>query len=122
MPTANARHLETDNAPGSYVNSIGLLQKQFSAYNISISDAGRYYSFIPVISALDINTNNYFSHIYQQSNGDIASMTPFDEVYYPPNNQLHLSMSEEFSKQLIQSINTRHDLAWQVSAIGHLLF
>jgi hypothetical protein len=42
---------------------------------------------------MDININDWYYDI--SSNDEIHSLTPFNKVYYPDNNQLHLEINNE---------------------------
>ncbi len=62
--------------------------------------------FIPTISSLDINTNDFEYNI--ANDPDILSKTPFDAIYYPVTkpsiNQEHVNVSNEFAHALQKEI------------------
>jgi len=59
-------------------------------------------SFIPTVSALDINTSNLFYNISNDPN--ILTMTPFDQIYYSDSNEEHIHISVQTKMNLLNEI------------------
>ncbi len=94
-----------DDAPGGFFDPIGPLLEQL-ADNINDNGFGTAavglntkYSFIPTISALDINTADYFFDVKTEITGypypTQSNITPFDAIYAPDENTGHTSIPDQ---------------------------
>ncbi len=90
-----------DNCPGGYRSSMLELQNQTAPYG-SIVAVHHNHCFIPTISSLDIDTNNYFYNA--QSDPAILNRTPFDMVYFPTVNEEHIHISPAAKDWIIKEI------------------
>jgi hypothetical protein len=59
-------------------------------------------TFIPTVSALDVNTNHPHFNILEDPN--IMSRTPFDKIYYPAGNQNHMQITQENTDWILNEI------------------
>jgi hypothetical protein len=90
-----------DNAPGGWRSSMAQMDSTEAPYG-DIMALYPNHCFIPTISALDLNTTDLFYDIA----GDAAllSMTPFDAVYFPLENQEHVSVTSENAAWFLDEI------------------
>jgi hypothetical protein len=81
-----------DNAPGGWRASMADMDSTEAPYGdiIALYDN---HCFIPTVSALAIDTQDLFYDI--AGDPDLLSHTPFDAVYYPADNQDHVSITAE---------------------------
>ncbi len=84
--------LPWDGAPGGSRNSMAQMDSVVAPYGdiIALHDS---HCFIPTISALDISTTDPFYDI--AGDPDLVSHTPFANVYVPPDNQPHITVTPE---------------------------
>ncbi len=84
--------LPYDNAPGGFRPSMVQLDTTYVPYGdiIALHDN---HCFIPTISSLDLNTSDLFYDI--AGDPDIMSLTPFDAIYVPIENQEHNIITPE---------------------------
>ncbi|MEA2015038.1 MAG: hypothetical protein U9N38_07045, partial [Thermodesulfobacteriota bacterium] len=91
-----------DNAPGG---------KRATNQELADTDQGYGYiyterpdhCFVPTISALDIDTSDLFYDIAGDSR--IVDKTPFDEIYFAPENEEHVSVNPESAEWFIKEVN-----------------
>jgi len=98
-----------DNAPGSYSYSlVDAVTEVVTNIGYTIENPQPETSFIPTISALDIDTSDLFYDI--QGDAEILDKTPFDKLYYPSNgiNEEHLELTDEKYDQLMEEIAQYH--------------
>lgn len=69
-------------------------------FNPSVAEP--FYSFIPTISALGLNTSDYYMNVAAQD--DLSRMTPFNKLYWQEENQPHLSISEATAKRFLDEL------------------
>ena len=93
--------LSWDNAPGGYRNSLAQMDTTAVPYGdiVALYDS---HCFIPTISALALATNDPFFDIAGQP--DLSTMTPFDAVYYPAENQEHVLVTPQNKVWLLDEI------------------
>ncbi|UCF05611.1 MAG: T9SS type A sorting domain-containing protein [bacterium] len=84
--------LPYDNAPGGWRASMAQVDSSEAPYGdiIALHDA---HCFIPTVSALDLDTSDLFYDI--AGDPGIMSLTPFDTIYYPIENQEHMAITAE---------------------------
>ena len=84
--------LPWDGAPGGYRSSLAEMDTTAVDYGdiVALHDN---HCFIPVISALALDVTDPFFDIAGAS--DLMSLTPFDEVHYPAENQEHVTITAE---------------------------
>lgn len=95
--------LPYDNAPGGRRNSMAQMDSTEAPYGdiIALHDG---HCFIPTVSALGLTTSDLFFDI--AGHPDILSLTPFDAVYYPAENQAHVSITAESAVWFIDEIES----------------
>lgn len=81
-----------DNAPGGTRGSMAQIDSAEAPYGdiVALYDN---HCFIPTISALDLDTENLFYDI--AGDPDLLAHTPFDAVYFPVENQGHITITAE---------------------------
>ncbi|MBN2072305.1 MAG: T9SS type A sorting domain-containing protein [Candidatus Krumholzibacteriota bacterium] len=91
-----------DSAPGGWRSSMAEMDSTEAPYGdiIALYDN---HSFIPTISALDIDTGDLNYDIV--GDPDLLSHTPFDAVYYPAGNQEHASITAENAQWFIDEVD-----------------
>jgi len=92
-----------DNAPGGRRDSMA----QMDATPVPYGDVVALYThhcFIPAVSALDLATNDLFYDIAGDPN--LALLTPFDAVYFPAENQDHMTITSQTAAWLIAELET----------------
>lgn len=65
-------------------------------YNVTFHKNSSYFDnqcFVPSISALDLNTTDYFENIFARVNNE-SLPTPFDEIYAPDLNTFHVEITD----------------------------
>jgi len=84
--------LPYDSAPGGSRNSMAQMDSTAAPVGdiVALHDS---HCFIPTISALDLGTSDLFFDIAGEPS--LLSMTPFDAVYFPTNNQPHVDVTAE---------------------------
>jgi hypothetical protein len=90
-----------DNAPGGARNSMAQMDSTEAPYGdiVALHD---FHCFIPTISALALETSDLFYDIVGDPN--LLAKTPFDAVYYPTENQEHVSINPENAAWLMAEI------------------
>lgn len=93
--------LPYDNAPGGSRASMAEMAATEAPYGdiIALHDS---HSFIPTVSALALDTQDLFYDV--AGDPDILSMTPFDAVYFPTENQEHVAITPENAQWIITEI------------------
>lgn len=93
--------LPFDNAPGGFRDSMAEMGDVEAPYGdiIALHDN---HCFIPTVSALALDTQNLFYDV--AGDPDILSLTPFDAVYFPVENQEHVAITPENAQWLIAEI------------------
>ncbi len=81
-----------DNAPGGLTSSMQAMASAEVPYGdlIALHD---HHCFIPTISALDLNVSDPFYNIAAEP--DLYSLTVFDSLYFPVENQFHIEITPE---------------------------
>ena len=111
-----------DSAPGGYANTSALIADGSTMDLGNIFNHVVYETFIPTISALDIHTHD-LSYRYEglytleddlfyniRADPNILQKTPFDAIYYPTNDQEHVTITEENKQWILCEIfSTKHD-------------
>ena len=96
-----------DNAPGGTSNSMEQMDNVAAPYGdiIALHDD---HCFIPTVSALDLNVVELFHNISGEPN--LYSLTPFDSLYFPVENQEHVAITEEsywwFINEVLEPLET----------------
>jgi pimeloyl-ACP methyl ester carboxylesterase len=92
-----------DNAPGGYRNSMAQMDSVAVDYGdiIALHDD---HCFIPTISSLDVDTTDLFYNI--AGDPDILGKTPFQAVYYPAENQEHVTVTAQSVPWFLDEIET----------------
>ena len=85
--------LPYDNAPGGYRTSMADLAATGTGGFGEIIALHDNHSFISTISSLNIDTDDLFFDVSAEEN--IYNLTPFDTIYYPADNQLHVLITPE---------------------------
>ncbi len=93
--------LPYDSAPGGMRFSMATLDSAEAPYGDVIA-LHQGHCFIPTISALDIDTDDLFYDI--AGDPDLLAHTPFDTVYFPIENQEHISITGESANWFISEI------------------
>ncbi|UCG53221.1 MAG: T9SS type A sorting domain-containing protein [Candidatus Latescibacterota bacterium] len=93
--------LPYDNAPGGSRASMAQMDSTEAPYGdiVAIHPS---HCFIPTVSALDLETGDLFYDIAGDPN--LLSITPFDVVYYPLENQEHVSITAENAAWFLSEI------------------
>jgi hypothetical protein len=93
--------LPYDNAPGGSRNSMAQMADTEAPYGdiVALHDN---HCFVPTISALDLSTTDLFFDI--DAHPDLLSLTPFDVVYYPAENQGHVTITPESAVWFVDEI------------------
>ncbi len=85
--------LPYDNAPGGMTDTTKQIADSSTDGHGDIKTNYPYHSFVPTVSALDIDTADLFYNI--ANDPKILDKTPFDAVYYPRDNQAHMAITSE---------------------------
>jgi hypothetical protein len=90
-----------DSAPGGTRASMAQMDSTEAPYGdvVALYDS---HCFIPTISALDLDTDDLFYDI--AGDPDILAHTPFDTVYYPVENQEHITITAESKNWFLDEI------------------
>jgi hypothetical protein len=90
-----------DNAPGGWRNSMAQMDSTQAPYGdiVALYDN---HCFIPVISALDLATGDLFYDV--AGDPSILSITPFDAVYFPAENQPHVDITPENAQWILDEV------------------
>ncbi|MGD9142115.1 MAG: FlgD immunoglobulin-like domain containing protein [bacterium] len=90
-----------DNAPGGTRGSMAQMDSTEAPYGdvIALYDD---HCFIPAVSALDIDTGDLFYDI--AGDPDLLAHTPFDTVYFPVENQVHITITAESAPWFISEL------------------
>ena len=111
-----------DSSPGGHTNTSALIAEGSTMGRGNIINRVSSETFIPTISALDIHTHdldyrNDGWYIFEddlfhniRADPNILQKTPFDAIYYPTNNQEHVTITEENKQWILCEIfSTKHD-------------
>jgi len=95
-----------DGAPGGFRNTMQAFQ---DADNEHFNARHYYHAFIPAISALALNTDDYFYNFGAVPESVLLSETPFDKLYFPTGdiediNQEHVWVSFELADNIMEEI------------------
>ena len=90
-----------DNAPGGMRNSMAQMDAVDPGYGDIIA-LHQNHCFIPTISALDLNVSDPFHNIAGDPN--LYALTEFDSLYFPVNNQSHVTITAENFEWFMQEI------------------
>ncbi len=100
-----------DDAPGGFLDFDFQLQNIADAINDAglgpaNTDAGRF-SFVPITSALDINTTDFFTNVHGLQGYPFppSNVSPFDAIFAEDVNRWHLSMSADIAEFLLNEVN-----------------
>jgi pimeloyl-ACP methyl ester carboxylesterase len=110
-----------DNAPGGLTSSMQAMDESEVPYGdvIALHD---HHCFIPTISALDLNVTDPFYNIAADSN--LYTLTAFDSLYFPVENQIHVEISPEnywwFLQEIAESLPTPEIVASFDSGMIHI--
>jgi len=94
--------LPYDNAPGGYRETMTQMDTTETGYGDIVALYTKH-CFIPAISSLALDVEDPFYDINGED--DIYSITPFDQVYFPIENQDHVSISPESARWFMNEIN-----------------
>lgn len=95
-----------DSAPCGTTNSSEIIAEADTEYGTIYAKVD-HECFIPTISAFDIDTSDPFYNIHD--NIDDLS-TPFDKIYYPANNEMHLEITKDNKKWLLCEMFSDRDV------------
>jgi hypothetical protein len=98
-----------DNAPGGRRDSMAQMDAT-EAPQGDIVALHTHHCFVPTVSALDLATSDLFYDV--AGDPDIYSLTPFDAVYYPSENQDHVTITAESAQWFIS------ELEWGVTGVA----
>jgi hypothetical protein len=105
--------LPWDNAPGGSRASMAQMDSVPAPYG-DIHALHPSHCFVPTISALALDTNDPFYDV--AGDADLRSHTPFDAVYFAPENQPHVTITPETAAWLLAEIEAPTDVADDVHA------
>jgi hypothetical protein len=114
--------LPWDNAPGGYRGSMGTMDSTAAPFGdiVALFDN---HCFIPTISSLALDVTDPFHDI--AGDPDLLSLTPFEAVYYPTNNQIHIEIDAGsaafFLAELSAGATAAIETAWAPPAVLQLL-
>ncbi|MFH1194953.1 MAG: hypothetical protein V1720_04535 [bacterium] len=106
-----------DNAPGGNRSSFADLDSMDAPYGdiIALHDN---HGYIPTVSALDADTENLF---YNFSLNTETVSTPFDRIYFPAENQEHMTITEEsagwFLDEIVGISNVSIISGWNIISV-----
>lgn len=92
-----------DNAPGGWRGSMAELDTTEAPYG-DIEALHPNHCFIPTVSALALETDDYFYDI--AGDPDLLGLTPFDAVYFPAANEEHVAITPANAAWLIGEIES----------------
>ncbi len=111
------RHRPIDAAAGAF-NPI--LEDTANRYNLAmeqnfgpLTSRARSSTFVPTFSSLDISVDDPNTNLQELANTagkTLSDITPFDEVYTPTENQLHMSIDLVQAMQLFEEIRDTYNL------------
>jgi len=101
-----------DNSPGGMTGTASQIAEGDTEIG-RISTKHPNHCFIPSISSLDIDTEDFFHNI--ANDADILSKTPFDAIYYPKQNEDHITITPENAEYFINEIHPLHSKTLYVS-------
>lgn len=90
-----------DNAPGGWRGSMAQLDTTEAPYG-DIEALHPNHCFIPSTSALALETDDLFYDI--AGDPDLLALTPFDAVYFPPENQEHVEITPENAEWILAEV------------------
>ena len=93
--------LPYDNAPGGYRTSMADMDSTEAPYG-DIVALHNNHCFIPTVSALALDVTDLFYDVAGDPN--ILSHTPFDDVYYPAENQEHGTITAESAQWFLNEV------------------
>jgi hypothetical protein len=90
-----------DNAPGGTRASMAQMDSTEAPYGdvVALYDS---HCFVPTISALDLDTEDLFYNI--AGDPDLLSHTPFDTVYFPAENEEHVTITAQSAQWFITEL------------------
>jgi len=91
-----------DNSPGGTRPSLLEALKGTKDFCCAQADHPSH-TFVPTISALDINTSDLFFNV-KAAGKSIYDLTPFDKLYYPSENEKHMLISEVTAQRMLNEI------------------
>jgi len=92
-----------DNAPGGRRDSMAQMDATPAPYGDVVA-LYTHHCFIPAVSALDLATSDLFYDIAGDPN--LALLTPFDAVYFPAENQDHMTITSQTAAWLIAELES----------------
>jgi hypothetical protein len=92
-----------DNAPGGRRDSMAQMDSTQAPYG-DIVALHTHHSFVPTVSALDLATSDLFYDV--AGDPDIYSLSPFDAVYFPLENQDHMTIDSESAVSLLAEVRS----------------
>ncbi len=95
--------LPYDNAPGGRRDSMAQMDSTQAPYGDIIALYPSH-CFVPTVSALDLDTSDPFYDIAGDPN--LLSHTPFDAVYFPADNQDHMTITAETASWIIGELES----------------
>jgi hypothetical protein len=95
--------LPYDNAPGGRRDSMAQMDSTRAPYGDIIALYPSH-CFVPTVSALDLDTGDPFYDI--AGDPDLLSHTPFDAVYFPADNQDHMTITAETASWIIAELES----------------
>jgi hypothetical protein len=90
-----------DNAPGGYRSSMAEMDSTEAPYG-DIVALHPSHCFIPTVSALAIDTEDLFYLV--ANDPEVLSLTPFDMIYFPVDNQEHVEITPESAEWFLSEI------------------
>ncbi len=102
MPVYVAGTSPYDNAPGGWRGSMAQMDSTEAPYGDIVAIHPNH-CFVPTVSALGLATGDLFYDI--AGDPDILSLVPFDAVYYPAENQEHMTITTESVDWFITEID-----------------
>jgi len=109
--------LPYDNAPGGMSDTTKQIADSSTGDFGDITTNYPYHSFIPTVSALDIDTTDLFYNV--ANDPKILDKTPFDAVYYPRDNQAHMAITPESVIWFINEITGTGSYYTWLSPVNH---
>jgi hypothetical protein len=91
-----------DNAPGGSRPSMAQMDSTTPTVGdiIALHES---HCFIPTVSALDIDVEDLFHYVADDS--AIMSLTPFDTIYFPEGNQVHMAITTESVAWFLEEVH-----------------
>ncbi len=99
-----------DNAPGGFYPTMKIAS-EMTTYGLAEIEAHEdEHAFIPAISALALDTDDYFARYGEWQESDLLNMSPFDMLYFPTGedikavNQEHVWISLETAENILKEL------------------